>query len=491
MSSDACPPPVSGSPSGSDTLFVMFCAVLVFLMTPGLGYFYSGMARSKNALSLIMLCFLCCAVVSLQWILFGFSLAFSDTGGAFWSNCDYCLFRNVGLTTLSNYPQVSTMTFQLYQLMFAIITPAIVFGSGAERIRLMPCIIFVFVWVTFVYCPIAYWAWSANGWLSVMGYLDYAGGAAVETCSGFSGLALALVLGRRKHMDDFKASSIANVFLGTALLWFGWFGFNSGAGLASTTRAASAMTATNASAASGGLVWLILDYLGHRKLSGLGFCSGAVAGLVGITPGAGFLTIPSAVLVGAVVSTVTNGFVRLKTRLGYDDTLDAFNVHGIGGVCGTILTGVLGQKYVKALDQFTASTPQVMLCVDSQPGLGWIDGNWIQVPKQLAGVAAAASWSFVLTYFIVTVLQRVPGLQLRLPHESEILGTDQTEMGEVSYDYVESIGSISQLSREDLKLGALPPSPSEKPPQSPTPKKSEDTAAPTEPQAPNTEEAEK
>ncbi|KAJ3343916.1 hypothetical protein HDU93_005199 [Gonapodya sp. JEL0774] len=332
--------------------------------------------------------------------------------------------------------------------------------------------VFVFIWVTFVYCPIAYWAWSANGWLSVMGYLDYAGGAAVETCSGFSGLALALVVGRRKHLDDFKASSIANVFL--ALLWFGWFGFNSGAGLASTTRAASAMSATNTSAASGGLVWLILDYLGHKKLSGLGFCSGAVAGLVAITPGAGFVTVPASILVGAVTSTVTNGFVRLKTRFGYDDTLDAFNVHGVGGVCGTILTGIFAQKYVKALDQFSEATDAVMLCVDSQSGLGWIDGNWIQVPKQLAGVAAAAVWSFVVTYLIVTIFQKVPGLQLRLPQESELLGTDQAEMGEVSYDYVESMGSIGQLSREDLKMG---PPPAERPSTPASIKKpSEDTA---------------
>ncbi|KXS17731.1 ammonium transporter 1 [Gonapodya prolifera JEL478] len=426
------------------------------IMTPGLGYYYSGMARSKNALTLIMLCFMSFAVVTIQWFIFGFSLTFSDSGGKFWGDCTYCLFRNVGQQVLANVITVPTITFQFYQLMFATITPALIFGSTAERVRLLPAGIFVFLWSTFVYSPIAYWAWSANGWLNVLGYLDFAGGTPVHTSSGFAGLAFAIVIGRRKHTDDFKASSIANVFLGTALLWFGWFGFNGGSEIASNARAANAMVVTNIAASVGGLVWMLLDYLSHKKVSGLGFCSGAVAGLVGITPASGFVSPASAIAIGGIVSVVCNTVVKLKGHFFYDDTLDSFNVHGIGGFTGDILTGIFAQKWVKAMNIYPNAGSVDSACIDSLPGLGWLDGNWVQVPKQLAGAGAGAAWAFVLTYIIVFVMQKIPGLQLRVSHETEVLGSDQAEMGEVSYDYVES---LSQVSREDIKMAAPAPAP--------------------------------
>ncbi|KAJ3336725.1 hypothetical protein HDU93_002308 [Gonapodya sp. JEL0774] len=400
----------------ADNAFLLVCAALVMIMTPGLGFYYSGMARSKNALTLIMLCFISYAVVTVQ-------------------------------NLLKNAPTIPIITFQFYQLMFAIITPALIFGSAAERVRILPSVVFVFVWSTVVYSPIAYWAWSANGWLNMIGYLDFAGGTPVHASSGFAGLALALALGRRKHTEDFKASSIANVFLGTALLWFGWFGFNGGSELASNARSANAMTVTNISAAFGGLVWMLMDYITLRKMSGLGFCSGVVAGLVGITPASGFVSPASAFAIGGIVSAVCNTMVRLKAYYMYDDTLDSFNVHGIGGVTGDILTGVFAQRSIKAMNLYPNIGSVNQACLDTLPALGWLDGNWIQVAKQLAGASAGAAWSFLVTYAIVSIMQKIPGLQLRVSQWTEVLGSDQGEMGEMSYDYVESLSHVPDRSK--------------------------------------------
>ncbi|KXS20186.1 ammonium transporter [Gonapodya prolifera JEL478] len=467
-----CPAPIDPATyqyTGADNTFIMMCAALVMIMTPGLGYYYSGMARSKNALTLIMLCFLAYAVVTVQWYLIGFSLTFSDKGGKLWGDCTYCFLRNIGQNVLTNIPSVPTVTFAFYELMFAALTPALIFGSTAERVRILPAGVFVFLWSTFVYSPIAYWAWSANGWANqVLGYLDFAGGTPVHTSSGFAGLAFAVVIGRRKHTDDFVASSMANVFLGTALLWFGWFGFNGGSEVASNARSANAMMVTNIAAATGGLVWMLVDYLGHRKVSGLGFCSGAVAGLVGITPASGFVSGGSAFAIGAITALVCNTMVRLKAYFLFDDTLDAFNVHGIGGVTGAILTGVFAQRSIKALNIYPSFATVDPVCIASLPPLGWLDGNWAQVGKQLASASAGAGWSFFATCIIVAVMQRIPGLRLRVPEEAEVIGSDQTEMGEVSYDYVEALsagpagGSLAvgkEASEVDLMSGGRGESP--------------------------------
>jgi Amt family ammonium transporter len=420
-----------------DTSFVVISAALVFFMTPGLGYFYSGMARSKNALSLIFVCFLSMAVVLIQWTLFGFSLAFSESGGPFIGN-----FKYGGGTNIDHHhmvPAVSSVAFFIYQGMFATITPALMFGSSAERIRILPALLFMLIWTTIVYDPVAYWTWATNGWLNKMGSLDYAGGTPVHITSGFAGLAKALALGKRKgfadHGKEWKPHNLSNVFLGTAMLWFGWFGFNGGSALAGTSRAAMAASVTSIAAATGGLTWILFDYRHGRKLSALGFCSGAVAALVAITPGSGFVAPWAAIVIGFLAGLVCNLGCHLKHVLGYDDALDVFGTHGLGGFLGNILTGIFAQKWIVTLDD---SAP-----IDG----GWVDGHWMQVPYQLCGSVVGATWSFVITFLLVFIMDKIPFIHLRLKDEDQEVGVDLAEMGEVAYTMTDVVkGAARRLS---------------------------------------------
>ncbi|KAJ3099101.1 hypothetical protein HDU97_003480 [Phlyctochytrium planicorne] len=415
-------------------------------MTPGLGLFYSGMSRTKNALTMMMLCMSTMCVVSIQWFLFGFSLAFSewgpDSGSTFIGD-----LQNGGLTKIHRSQLVNTtpavniggITFALYQMQFATVTAALIFGSVAERVRIIPALIFVFIWTTLVYDPTAYWTWSYRGWIRNLacvkdaagsapcgiGGLDFAGGGPVHIGSGFAGLAFCLVLGRRKRVgqEEFRPHNLTYVFLGTGLLWFGWYGFNGGSAIAGTPRAGMAAVVTHLAAAAGAIAWPAWDYFWSKKFSGLGFCSGAVAGLVAITPASGFVAPWASVIIGLLAGVVCNCSCRIKGYFGFDDALDAWGVHGVGGFFGNILTGIFAQKWVASLDD---------TIIDG----GWVDGNFKLVGYQLAGSLAIAAYSFALSYVILSVLDRIPGLQLRVSEDSEILGGDLGEMGEVAYQLV-------------------------------------------------------
>ncbi|KAJ1534482.1 hypothetical protein HK096_003824 [Nowakowskiella sp. JEL0078] len=432
--------PIAPNDHGSaSTGYMIINAALVFLMIPGIGFFYSGMSRSKNALSMIMITFLTCSIVTVQWVAFGFSLTFSESGSAVIGNCQFCGLINVDARSLPlTASQIPISAFALYQLMFACLTPAIIFGASAERFRLVPTMVLVLLWSTIVYDPVAYWTWSARGWLRNLacldtiavdkipcqnGVLDFAGGGPVHVCSGFSGLAYAMVLGRRRRMrsESFRPHNMTLVFLGTALLWFGWFGFNAGSALDATPRAAMAGLTTTVATASGALAWCLWDMIFSGQMSGLGFCSGAVAALVGITPAAGFVEPWAAIVIGALSGVLCNLGCRLKGLLGFDDALDAWGIHGVGGFFGSILTGFFAQKFVTTLDGTTIKG-------------GAIDGNWIQVAYQLASVVTIGSYSFIMTFLILLALDVIPGLHLRPTEADEAIGADITEMGEMAYE---------------------------------------------------------
>ncbi|KAG0326262.1 hypothetical protein BGZ99_009798 [Dissophora globulifera] len=370
---------------------------LVWLMIPGIGYFYSGMARSKNALSLIMLSLCSLAVVTVQ-------------------------------------------------CMFAALTPALAIGAAAERGRILPTLVFIFLWTTFVYDFIACWTWSANGWSFVMGGLDFAGGTPVHISSGGAALAYAIVLGRRSgDRKDFRPHSMSNVVIGTCFIWFGWFGFNGGSALSANMRAAMACVVTNLAASVGGITWVLLDYPHERKLSVLGFCTGAVAGLVAITPGSGFVSPASSVAIGFLGSVACNMAVRLKHHLKYDDAFDVFAVHGVGGIVGNILTGVFAQSWVAALDGVT-----------SIPG-GWLDGHWIQVAFQLADSAAGLGWSFTVTFLILFIMNKIPGLNLRVKADNEQRGLDLAELGESAYAHLNEKAESIHGVDSSVEIGAPAP----------------------------------
>jgi len=414
-----------------DVAFQIICTGLVWIMTPGLAYFYSGMARSKSALSLIMVCFLAIAVVSVQWWMFGFSLTFSGSSkNGFIGDFQYAFGRHMNgpKDALPFVPTLPISVFACFQMTFAIITAGLIFGGPAERMRVLPTIIFIFIWTTIVYDPIAFWSWSENGWLRKLGSLDFAGGTPVHIASGAAGLAYSIVLGKRQGLgkEKFKPHNLSNVFLGTALLWFGWFGFNAGSALGSNARAGMALLTTNLSTAVGGITWVLIDYHREKKLSALGFCSGAVAGLVGITPGAGFVSPCPAAAIGLITACVCNFGIKIKDKIGFDDALDVFGVHCVGGITGNILTGIFAQKYIQNLDGALSFKKQG----------GWLDGSWNQILFQLVGCVAGFFWSFILTFTILKIMDHIPGLRIRVERDAEVFGVDQSEMGEVAYDYV-------------------------------------------------------
>ncbi|KAI9140629.1 putative ammonium transporter protein [Paraphysoderma sedebokerense] len=414
---EATPTP-PGIESGN-TAWVLTSTALVFIMIPGLGYFYSGLAREKNALSLLLISLISVAVVLIQWFLFGFSLSFSTTGGPFIGNFDFALFRNV-YTEGSVMPAVSTLTLAIFQGMFASITPALAVGAAAERFSFGPMIVFIFIWTTLVYDFLAYWTWGANGWLYKLGALDYAGGTPVHMSSGFAGLALAIYTGKRNdvgHNEPLQPHSMSSVILGTALLWFGWLGFNGGSGLGANSRAANALIVSNLAACAAGLTWMLIDYIRDRRVSALGFCSGVVAGLVCITPGSGFVGPAAALLFGFLGGVVCCFSTQIKHRLGFDDTLDVFAIHGVGGVLGAFLTGIFAEQHWIATDG-----------TNTLPG-GAINGHGMQILYQLASIGAGCGWSFVVTYIILFVMGKV-GLNLRVSEDKEEWGVDHTEMGE-------------------------------------------------------------
>ncbi|KAG1778183.1 ammonium transporter AmtB-like domain-containing protein [Suillus placidus] len=421
------------SPSGGvfnmgDIAWTLASTALVWIMIPGVGFFYSGLLRRKNALNMIYLSMMTVAMVSFQWFFWGYSLAFSDTASPYIGNLKYFGLRNVLDQPSIASPKVPAITFCVFQLMFAAITPMIAIGAVAERSRLGPLLAFVFAWSTLVYDPIACWTWNVKGWSYVLGGLDFAGGTPVHISSGTAALAISLYLGKRRGYGTerlaYKPHNTTYVVLGTAFLWFGWFGFNGGSALSANLRATQACIVTNLAASVGGLTWMFWDYRLERKWSVVGFCSGAISGLVAITPGSGYVGAPAAVLFGFMAGTVCNFATQLKFIFKFDDTLDIFASHAIGGIVGNILTGLFAQASVASADGITTI-----------PG-GWLDHNYRQLGIQLADSVSGLAYSFVMTTIILWIMHFIPGLRLRCDEETEILGVDDAEMGEFAYDFV-------------------------------------------------------
>ncbi|KAF9788367.1 ammonium transporter AmtB-like domain-containing protein [Thelephora terrestris] len=424
--------------NGGDIAWTLASTALVWLMVPGVGFFYSGLLRRKNALSLIYLSVAVLGIVSFEWFLWGYSLAFSDGANAFIGDLRYFALRGVTGQPSIGSPRIPALVFCIYQCMFAAITPVIAIGAVAERGRLGPTLLFTFIWSTIVYNPLACMTWNSNGWSFVKGGLDFAGGTPVHISSGTAALAISIYLGKRTGYGTeklaYKPHNTTYVILGTVFLWFGWFGFNGGSALSANVRAASACVVTNLAAAVGGLTWMLWDYRLERKWSAVGFCSGAVSGLVAITPASGFVGSPAAVVFGVMSGTVCNFATQLKFTLGYDDTLDIFASHAIGGVVGNLLTGLFAQASIAHLDGITVI-----------PG-GWLDKNYIQLGWQLADSVTGLSYSFVMTTVILWVMHFTPFCRLRTDETSELIGIDESQMGEYAYDYVGLDSEVPLLS---------------------------------------------
>jgi Amt family ammonium transporter len=396
--------------NAGDTAWMLVSTALVLVMLPGLALFYGGMVRAKNVLSTTMHTFAAMAIIGVQWVVIGYTLAFGGSG-SFIGSLDN-LFLN-GITPESLTGTIPTYVFVMFQGMFAIITPALISGAVAERMKFSTYCIFILLWATLVYDPLAHWVWGADGWLLKMGALDFAGGTVVHLSSGISALVLALFLGKRKGYPQERMAphNLPMTLLGAGLLWFGWFGFNAGSALSSGGSAALAFTTTQSAAAAGALSWMLVEWIKVGKPSALGAASGVVAGLVVITPAAGFVTPAWALLMGLLAGVVCYCGVMLKHKLHYDDSLDAFGVHGVGGAFGALATGVFA----------------------TVGATGLIAGNLHQLWVQIVGVVAAGAYAVVMTCVILAVLKAVMGL--RVEGDEERMGLDQTAHSESGYNF--------------------------------------------------------
>ena len=403
--------------TSGDTAWMLMATALVMIMLPGLALFYGGLVRRKNVLSTIMHSFFGLAIVSVVWVLVGFSLAFGPdaTGTGLIGNLDYVGFFNVGLEPSTIYATtIPFVLFAAFQLMFAAITPALITGAFAERKRFASFVLFTVLWSILVYSPIAHWVWASDGWLFKLGALDFAGGTVVHASSGLSALIVALLIGRRVvNGEGLEPHDIPMTVLGAGLLWFGWFGFNAGSAVAANGLAASAFVVTNTAAAAATLTWVGASYLHKRKVSVVGAACGAVAGLVAITPASGFVTPGGAIVIGLVAGGLCYSATLLRARLKVDDALDVFAVHGVGGVFGALATGVLATSAVQASFK------------------GLIDGNAGQVVTQILAVAATIAYAVVTTFVIVKVVDLILGI--RITARQEELGLDLAVHGEVAY----------------------------------------------------------
>ena len=417
LSAAAAPAPVI---SAGDTAWVLMSAALVMLMTPGLAFFYGGLVRKKNMLSVLMQCMLALAVISVQWVLFGYSLAFHPSDG-FWGGFAWAGLHGVGLESYSDYSAtIPHQAFMIFQAMFAIITPALIIGAFAERMKFSSFIIFILAWATFVYDPVCHWVWGMGGFLRKMGALDFAGGTVVHINAGIAAIVTALYLGKRKGLSSTPPPhNLPLSVLGAALLWFGWFGFNAGSALAANGLAVNAFVVTNTAAAMAGLTWAVLDWMIIGKPTMLGTITGAVAGLVAITPAAGFVDITGSLAIGALVSLGCYFMLSVvKPKLGYDDSLDAFGVHGIGGMIGALATGLF------------ATT-----AVNSSGANGLFYGNPKQLLIQLAAVGITIVYSLVMTFVILKAIDLVMGV--RVKEKDEAIGLDLTQHHESAYTLIE------------------------------------------------------
>ena len=413
--------------NGSDTAWVLVSTALVLMMTPGLALFYGGMVRAKNVLSTFMHSFFAMGLVTLAWVTVGYSLAFADTRGGFIGGFGHLFLAGVGLEPRAG-TTVPHLLFCAYQMMFAIITPALISGAYAERLKFSTYAVFTVLWSVLIYAPLCHWVWGPGGWLLGRGALDFAGGTVVHLSSGVSALVFAIVLGKRFGFPKRKAPphNLTMTLLGAGLLWVGWFGFNAGSALAANGIAALALVNTHIAAGLGALSWAGVEWVRHGKPSSLGVASGLVAGLVAITPAAGYVGPMSAVAIGLIAGAACYGGVLLKHRLGYDDSLDVFGVHGIGGLLGALLTGVLASKVWNPAGQD-----------------GLIRGGTGVFVEQVIGVAAAASFAAAGTFVLLKVLDKVMGL--RAQKDEELEGLDVTLHGEEAYTLAEGAGARAFL----------------------------------------------
>ncbi|KAL5113455.1 hypothetical protein ACEQ8H_008668 [Pleosporales sp. CAS-2024a] len=414
-------------------IYLMIMGYLVWLIIPGIGLLYSGLSRRKSALAMLFQSFAVLGVVCFQWMFWGYSLAYSRTGGRFIGD-----LANFGLKNVMSAPSpgsalVPEIVFCLYQMLFCACTVQLVIGGSFERGRILPSIIFAFLWATVVYCPIACWTWNSNGWLFKLPSLDFAGGGPVHIASGWSALAYAFVLGKRLPKGEKihgKPHNPTLVFLGTVLIWFGWFGFNGGSALNGTMRSMLAGFNTNTAASFGVLGWTLVEYVRNKgKFSVVGACSGAIAGLVGITPAAGYVSVWIAALIGFLTAALCSLCQNVDKWMKIDEGMDVFKIHGIGGMIGSFLTGIFGQAWIYDLDG-----------MGPYGGLGGMDGVGVQVGRQLAEITAIASYSFVVSCILLFGLKFIPGMHLRVSNEAEMMGLDADQ-----FCHDEQIGDWSLL----------------------------------------------
>ena len=410
--------------NSGDTAWVLISAALVLLMTmPGLAFFYGGLVRRKNVLSALMQCFIILCVISLQWVLYGYSLTFGpDAGRGIIGGLEWAGLKGVGLQPFADYAAtIPHYAFMIFQCMFAVITPALIIGTYAERIKFSGFLVFTILWATFVYDPLGHWVWGIGGWLRNLGALDFAGGIVVHTSSGVSALVLALLIGKRIGVDEhtFTPHNLPFTVLGGALLWFGWFGFNAGSALAANELAANAFVTTNVATAAAGLTWALIEWQQYGSPTILGVVTGAVAGLVAVTPACGFVNPMNAIFIGIFVSMFCYiAVARIKTRFKYDDSLDVFGIHGIGGIWGTIATGIFAEK-----------------AVNEAGANGLLFGNMQQFLVQSFLVLVAVTYAAAMTWVLYKFVDALIGM--RVEQKQEIIGLDLTQHSESAYTLVE------------------------------------------------------
>jgi Amt family ammonium transporter len=405
--------------NSGDTAWVLICTALVMLMTfPGLALFYGGLVRRKNVLATIMQSFFVLCMISLQWIFIGYSLSFGPDKGHFIGSFAWMGLRGVGMAPNPDYAAtIPHLLFMAYQMMFAVITPGLITGAFAERMKFSTYVVFTLLWATLVYDPVCHWVWGTGGWLKETGALDFAGGTVVHVSSGISALICALVIGKRRGYgrEPMSPHNLTLTLIGAALLWFGWFGFNAGSALGANELAVSAFIATNTAAATAALMWMGIEWMITGKPTILGGATGAVAGLVAITPAAGFVSPISSICIGMLAGIICYlAVATIKLKFGYDDSLDAFGVHGVGGTLGAMLTGLFAEKIVNPAGNN-----------------GLFFGNPGLLVTQVTGIIAVAAYSIVVTFILLKVLNTLMGL--RVTDEEEVVGLDITQHEETAY----------------------------------------------------------
>lgn len=400
----------------TDTSFMIFATALVMLMTPGLALFYGGMVRKKNVLSTTVHSYTAMVIISLQWVLIGYTLCFGKDIAGFIGNFQFLGLHGVGFLPNPDYAaSIPQSLFMLFQLMFAMITPALISGAIAERMKYLAFVVFIILWSILVYDPIAHWVWGAGGWLRTLGALDFAGGDVIHISSGISALVAALVIGKRKMFKTITPHNLPMTLLGAGILWFGWFGFNAGSALGVNEITLNAFITTNTSAAAAAVAWSICELIIRKKITSLGIASGIVVGLVSITPGAGFVSPLSSMLIGGIGGTICFFFITVvKQKFRYDDALDAFGCHGIGGIWGGIATGIFASK-----------------AINSAGADGLIHGNIKLVGIQLVAIIATVAYSAIMTFIILKVIGKF--MSLRVTEEEEMEGLDLSQHGEEAY----------------------------------------------------------